>query len=1602
MNTNKFLKSLKFYFAGLIGVFILLCSFFVFPSFALEKQEKNLTSVSLPSSYSIYNTGLNSGRFTSNVGDQKRTDLCWAFASNTALESSIYTLGLVDASTRLNFSEADLAYNIFYETRHSSSVGAGAFEIAYEYYSSGAGPVNEGSWEMDLRWQDGNSYLLQNYISGLTSHERIKSGFDVFESKFFPSKLEIEKIGKSENKDSTQISEEILQLRNDIKNHIVNYGGVTAQILYSSQNLTSDYKYFTSPTSQNPNHLVTLVGYNDNITYVGAGGVTHKGAYIAQNSYGTTFGRNGYFYIMYDDYYVESEVAGFVRIGKSLEGSISYDALEGSSKHNQFTEFTTSNSYLTYSVKVDSPTTLVNFFETKGGANQKLSRIKVPTVTTLIYKNNYVTTHFKVYIVDDLTREDVLDINNRFMSKMSNKKVVKNKENLEEFSSTQTGFYTIETDESLTISGNYFAVVYEILDGALFYLNNNTDALISNPTYILKNNKFSIYKENLDNIDQECVLPLIVETTYNLKTIEYEITSFSGEYDGEYHSISVLSNVGKVTYSLDNITFNLFSPSFKDVNKVENEVLPYIIYVKIEEEFYKTVLEEVEVTITPKKIKITPKETSKIYGDSDLVFGYEYAGDLAGETPHFTGRIAREDGENYGKYKYLIGNLKLSSYGQFDSDNYEIDFDENKYFTIEKRPLIICPLTLNKVYGENDPEFAYTINNLVNDEKIGGNITLSRTLGEDTGSYDFIIEDELEDNVKTNFYASNYKTEIDNDFKFFTITKRPLYIIPNDDQHKTVDNLDPEFSYTFSGQVEGEEVVLEGKLERTSGEDVGEYLFNLGSLKLLDSSTLKKENYELVLTEKYFCITLGELKNVTLNDITQTYNGDEYFLAPIMDGDTIVKYCDGEVFSEENSTTQRIGKKDVGVYKISVQFYKKNYDKKVLVATITINPRTLFVTPKINQSGVYGQKPEIDFDYSNEVLEEIPQFSGSLNVEDLSTGHQTIVLGDLKPLSNGKFKSGNYILSLKNDNNITFEITKRPLVITPNSKQTKMYGKPDPVYSFSYEKLCYDDEFSSIGSLKREEGEFVGNFAFLQGDLKFTGDTDKNYYMVFNSNPVYFEILKADITIKIKDKYAYYGEISYNFTYEFIDKTNYVSGDDLNLTYSCVDISGNTISNTTRKNEEGYTISALSKNNNYNAKILEGKYFIKYKSYSVKFVFNETNTTFVINSIEHFSKILNYPQDFKKPNGYTFLGFKTEEDDLLLNDEVLQQEVTKNTTYIAVLEIINYSISFVLYGGTLDIEKQSYTILDDFDLPTASKTGYTFEGFYENESFIDRVSHIYEGTFGNKVFYAKFEIIKFAPQINGTSAGDSHYAIDGRELINFGSKYTFKVVLDREYNRSYKTMSVYIVNSKGEKELSPKYLTDANEYTTEEIVEDFEIKVENVKLNEYKISFIVDGVKIKDFLKPHGDKLDKSSFPQIPEKSHYTDVSPFWDIIDKDLDSFLVEDDLDIHAVYTPNVYTVTFILPNGKARETSVIYGDEVNYNFLLKDFNLGLFEYLSFDKDLKHIEKDETIRVSVKSSIYILYIIIAAIVILTITAITITIIRRKRRKFNWWVYKK
>ena len=243
--------------------------------------------VALPSKYDLRDEG----RSTS-VKDQGVDGFCWSFASIASMESNILTKKLSNVTKdNLDLSETggswfscngttDKSDSTYGDHRDDPSNGAdgGNAENAAESISSGYGA----------------------YPEELAKYDEIQNGYAEALRYYSDYKL----------KDYSTLPEDV----NLIKQRLMEKGAMFYgyKCFFDNYYETEDGKYTYSDNGKSINgedteggHAVTIIGWNDNFSkdnFHPDAGVKSDGAWLCKNSWGESWGDDGYFYISYESF----------------------------------------------------------------------------------------------------------------------------------------------------------------------------------------------------------------------------------------------------------------------------------------------------------------------------------------------------------------------------------------------------------------------------------------------------------------------------------------------------------------------------------------------------------------------------------------------------------------------------------------------------------------------------------------------------------------------------------------------------------------------------------------------------------------------------------------------------------------------------------------------------------------------------------------------------------------------------------------------------------------------------------------------------------------------------------------------------------------------------------------------------------------------------------------------------------------------------------------------------------------------------------------------------------------------------------------------------
>ncbi|NDE90074.1 MAG: filamentous hemagglutinin N-terminal domain-containing protein [Alphaproteobacteria bacterium] len=474
--------------------------------------------------------------------------------------------------------------------------------------------------------------------------------------------------------------------------------------------------------------------------------------------------------------------------------------------------------------------------------------------------------------------------------------------------------------------------------------------------------------------------------------------------------------------------------------------------------------------ITPALLKVLADSKTLVYGNKSPALTFTTDGIQVNDTVEsvLTGGLARVGGDDVGKYAITQGTLGLVE----GNKNYTVTFTGNTY-EITPATLTVLANSQTKIYGDIDPSLTYRVSGFKFDDSASNVLEggLSRNEGENVGSYD-ITQGGL---VSNKNYTINYTGSA------LEITPATLTVLANS-QTKIYGDEDPSLTYQVSGFKfkDGAENVLEGRLGRDEGENVGSYDITQGGL-------LSNDNYTINYTGSALEITPATL-TVIADVQTKTYGDIDPSLTYQVSG---FKFKDGSenVLSGE---LDRDAGKNVGVYGINQGSLESNpnYTIGYTPNALTITKRDLTVTADgvdkvfngntiatvvLNDNRVEGDVFDVNstsatFDNRN------AGENKTVTVDGITISSPTLPPETFDPINN-------YNL-LNTTATTTATITRAPLTITADDKSV-ISGQPLPALTFVSSVLAEGDTTDVLsGNLSTVPADsLAGVYDINQGSL---------------------------------------------------------------------------------------------------------------------------------------------------------------------------------------------------------------------------------------------------------------------------------------------------------------------------------------------------------------------------------------------------------------------------------------------------------------------------------------------------------------------------------------
>ena len=255
-------------------------------------------------SYALYpgTYNANEERFVTEVKNQRNTSLCWAFSLASNLETSLLTR----EQKYYDLSEEQLAY--FWANRVNDPLGNTPNDkitrTQSDYHGTGNGRVA--------------SFFLSTW-SGMTTEEKVP-----FQSSAvtWPDSLAYDTSAYMEDAIFSQYTVD------RTKQLLMEYNSVSAMIYMLDNYYYPDTASYSCPQSGLVNHAVTIVGWDDTYSkenFPSASGVKNDGAWIVKNSYGSSWGDHGYFYLSYEDTSITNLVCNTASASEEYNNNYFYD-----------------------------------------------------------------------------------------------------------------------------------------------------------------------------------------------------------------------------------------------------------------------------------------------------------------------------------------------------------------------------------------------------------------------------------------------------------------------------------------------------------------------------------------------------------------------------------------------------------------------------------------------------------------------------------------------------------------------------------------------------------------------------------------------------------------------------------------------------------------------------------------------------------------------------------------------------------------------------------------------------------------------------------------------------------------------------------------------------------------------------------------------------------------------------------------------------------------------------------------------------------------------------------------------------------------------------
>ena len=615
-------------------------------------------------------------------------------------------------------------------------------------------------------------------------------------------------------------------------------------------------------------------------------------------------------------------------------------------------------------------------------------------------------------------------------------------------------------------------------------------------------------------------------------------------------------------------------------------------------------------------------------------------------------------------------------------------------YTINKAPLTINVNDAEKVYGDENPQFTYSLNGFVNNEDesvLSSAVTFSTTANKKSGAGTY--------SVTASATAQNYK--IDCMEGTLSVKKAPVTVAVKA-KSRVYGDANPQFDFTYVGLKNGDGAPmftseLTTSTKATKYSDVGDYEVTVSGGVATNYSFTEYIPSTLTITQA----TLGISAQSTVREYGEANPEFQFAYSGFKNDDTV-----GNLTTPPTVVTSATPTSSVGEYEITPNGAEaKNYAISYTSGTLSVYKAPLTIQAEAAER-VYGdENPKFTFTYSgfkNEETEEIFTNRPTATTEaglTSAVGTYDIVPSDAE--------AQNYDITYKNG---TLSVTKAPLAVSVVDNKRE-YGEENPAIALTYSGFKNSDNENCITekptiTVNAEKNSDVGEYT-----ISVAGGLAQNY-MFSEYNEGKLTIEKAPLTVIAENKERLYFEVNPEFTYLCEGFKNYDTKSVITTqpSFEC------SATQTSGAGEYEITLSGAEAKNyelSYQgAKLTVDKRTLDVKAGDCTKVYNEENPEFVVS----YSGFVNNESE------KVFTAIPTLYCSADKTTDVGSYEIT-----ISGAEAANYDFNYI--SGTLTIEKATQEIVweqsleeveigDQVELAATATSGLAIEYQLADNNFV--------------------------------------------------------------------------------------------------------------------------------------------------------------------------------------------------------------------------------------------------------------------------------------------